>query len=96
MFHRAEHVCQSLIERNWPAVFISGNIDQSKRNAAMSQLKQFKCRILVSTDLVIEHLKFIKKGLMKENYLDRAWYRCGKCRFGCEYGYSTRCGNVFT
>jgi ATP-dependent RNA helicase DDX20 len=49
---RAENLCQRLIEKNWPAIFIAGNIEQAKRNKAIMQLKQFKCRILVSTDLV--------------------------------------------
>ena len=49
---RAENLCQKLVEKNWPAIFIAGNIEQAKRNKAIMQLKQFKCRILVSTDLV--------------------------------------------
>jgi superfamily II DNA/RNA helicase len=49
---RAENICQKLIEQGWPAIFIAGNIEQAKRTKAIMQLKQFKCRILVSTDLV--------------------------------------------
>ena len=51
-FKRAENLCQTLISSGWPAIFISGSIEQTKRNFAMTQLKQFKCRILISTDLV--------------------------------------------
>ena len=50
--NRAESLCNVLIKNGWPAVFISGSIEQNKRNFAILQLKQFKCRILVSTDLV--------------------------------------------
>lgn len=49
---RGESLCQTLTSSGWPAIFISGSIDQVKRNEAMAQLKQFKCRILISTDLV--------------------------------------------
>ena len=49
---RAEYVCKQLNDNGWPAIFISGNIEQSQRNKAIMDLKHFKCRILVSTDLV--------------------------------------------
>jgi ATP-dependent RNA helicase DDX20 len=42
-----------LISKGWPAIFIAGNIEQNQRNSAITQLKEFKCRILVSTDLVM-------------------------------------------
>ena len=58
---RAENLCQKLTEKGWPAIFIAGNIEQSKRNKAILQLKQFKCRILVSTDLV----SYLLIGLLK-------------------------------
>ena len=69
--------------------FISGNIDQSERNQAMNQLKQFKCRILVSTDLTARGIDASDVDLIvcmdlaadPETYLHRIG-RAG--RYGCQ------------
>ncbi|RNA31784.1 putative ATP-dependent RNA helicase DDX20 [Brachionus plicatilis] len=50
---KAESLSSTLNERGWHSIYTSGHIEQHQRNFAMNQLKQFKCRILVSTDLVI-------------------------------------------
>ncbi len=62
-------MCTKLNENNWPAIYISGNIEQSERNKAISELKHFKCRILVSTDLVITKKKgsTVLEDLVPEN-----------------------------
>lgn len=41
-----------LISHGWPTACIAGSHDQRDRNEAMSQLKTYKCRVLISTDLV--------------------------------------------
>lgn len=89
---KAEYLCQSLVDKNWPAVFIAGNIDQLKRNEAISQLKQFKCRILVSTDLTARGIDIDSVDLIinMEAPLDAETYlhRIGRAgRYGCE-GYA--------
>ena len=48
---KAESLCKTLESIGFPAIFISGHIEQNERNNAIAQLKEFKCRILVSTDL---------------------------------------------
>ncbi|ELT95649.1 hypothetical protein CAPTEDRAFT_110471 [Capitella teleta] len=49
---RAESLCEQLNHKGWPTAFIGGMQDQHQRLNAMAQLKHFKCRVLVSTDLV--------------------------------------------
>ncbi|XP_038066327.1 probable ATP-dependent RNA helicase DDX20 isoform X2 [Patiria miniata] len=48
---RAQNLSDILCERGWPSTCISGSQDQSQRHSAMSMLKTFKCRVLISTDL---------------------------------------------
>lgn len=59
-----------LISHGWPTACIAGSHDQRDRNEAMSQLKTYKCRVLISTDLVsffiieqilVEYNNFIKR-----------------------------------
>merc|ERR1711962_62461 len=47
----AQSTCDYLNSRGFPAVFISSNQDQARRNAVIQTFKQFGCRILCSTDL---------------------------------------------
>merc|ERR1711962_587453 len=47
----AQSTCDYLNSRGFPAVFISSNQDQTRRNAVIQTFKQFSCRILCSTDL---------------------------------------------
>ena len=52
MYVRAESLNSRLAACGWPSAFINGSQDQRDRLLAMSKLKKFKCRILISTDLV--------------------------------------------
>ena len=44
-------LCDKLNGQNWKSEYISAEKDQSERLKAISKLKKYKCRILVSTDL---------------------------------------------
>ena len=48
---KAENLSKALNAKGLPTIFISGNLTQTERNKAIAQLKEFKSRILVSTDL---------------------------------------------
>ncbi|XP_061175888.1 probable ATP-dependent RNA helicase DDX20 [Saccostrea echinata] len=48
---RAQNMADALISHGWPTAYIAGSHDQKDRNEAMSQLKTYKCRVLISTDL---------------------------------------------
>lgn len=48
---RAQNMADVLISHGWPTACIAGSHDQRDRNEAMSQLKAYKCRVLISTDL---------------------------------------------
>ncbi|NXY12771.1 DDX20 helicase, partial [Atrichornis clamosus] len=48
---RAQHLAEILTSRGFPAECISGNMNQNQRLDAMAKLKQFHCRVLISTDL---------------------------------------------
>ncbi|XP_062604795.1 probable ATP-dependent RNA helicase DDX20 [Saccostrea cucullata] len=48
---RAQNMADALISHGWPTACIAGSHDQRDRNEAMSQLKTYKCRVLISTDL---------------------------------------------
>jgi len=52
MYIRAESLNSRLAGCGWPSTFINGSQDQVDRLLAMSKLKKFQCRILISTDLV--------------------------------------------
>jgi len=49
---RAESLNSRLDACGWPSAFINGSQDQIERLSAMSKLKKFQCRVLISTDLV--------------------------------------------
>lgn len=38
--------------RGWPSTHIAGSLEQGERIKAITKLKSYDCRILVSTDLV--------------------------------------------
>lgn len=44
-------LCDRLTANNWPATYISAEKSQQERIKALSKLRKFKCRVLVSTDL---------------------------------------------
>jgi len=48
---RAQSLCNTLHLKGWPSVFIAGSQSQSQRLKAIEKLKEFKCRVLISTDL---------------------------------------------
>ncbi|KAB0395300.1 hypothetical protein E2I00_003014 [Balaenoptera physalus] len=48
---RAQHLADILSSKGFPAECISGNMNQNQRLDALAKLKQFHCRVLVSTDL---------------------------------------------
>nr|XP_018667845.1 probable ATP-dependent RNA helicase DDX20 isoform X2 [Ciona intestinalis] len=48
---RAETLCNALNSSGWRSTFISGNMEQWRRTEAITRLKSYQCRILISTDL---------------------------------------------
>jgi len=76
---RAESLTKLLCEQGWPSSFIAGGQDQDHRSNTFYSLKNFKLRILVSTDLTargidVEHVNLvINLDLPKdpETYLHR-------------------------
>lgn len=48
---RAQGLCDRLTVLGWPATYICGKMTQIERLRAISKFKEFKCRVLVSTDL---------------------------------------------
>jgi ATP-dependent RNA helicase DDX20 len=44
-------LCDKLNANNWPTTYISAEKCQTERLEALSKLKKYKCRVLVSTDL---------------------------------------------
>ncbi|XP_005097858.1 uncharacterized protein LOC101848815 [Aplysia californica] len=87
---RAQNLQSELEMRNWPTACIAGCLDQKERTFAMEQLKTYKCRILISTDLTSRGIDADKVNLVinldvphdSETYLHRIG-RAG--RFG-SYG----------
>ena len=49
---RAQSLSDSLSSHGWPSTHISATLEQGDRLLALSDLKHYKCRVLVSTDLV--------------------------------------------
>ncbi|KAH0548896.1 hypothetical protein KQX54_004071 [Cotesia glomerata] len=48
---RAQSVCNQVTGKGFQSTYITGNQDMKKRLSTMESLKNFKCRILCSTDL---------------------------------------------
>ncbi|XP_069141496.1 uncharacterized protein [Argopecten irradians] len=48
---RAQNMADTLTSLGWPTACIAGRLEQKDRNEAMSKLKTYKCRVLISTDL---------------------------------------------
>ena len=48
---RAEAICEKLEANGWPVSFLAGTMYQSDRLRALNSLKQFSCRVLITTDL---------------------------------------------
>lgn len=48
---RVGELCSMLVQKKWPADKLHGQLEQTERLGALKTLKEYKCRILVSTDL---------------------------------------------
>ncbi|KAM5256729.1 putative ATP-dependent RNA helicase DDX20 [Ctenodactylus gundi] len=61
---RAQHLADILSSKGFPAECISGNMNQNQRLDAMAKLKQFHCRVLISTDLTSRGIDAEKVNLV--------------------------------
>ncbi|XP_040279806.1 probable ATP-dependent RNA helicase DDX20 [Bufo bufo] len=89
---RAQHLSDVLTAKGFPAVCISGSMNQSQRLDAMAKLKQFHCRVLISTDLTSRGIDAEKVNLVVNLDVPCDWetymHRIGRAgRFGT-YGLS--------
>uniref|UniRef100_A0A8C3LTR9 RNA helicase n=1 Tax=Chrysolophus pictus TaxID=9089 RepID=A0A8C3LTR9_CHRPC len=80
-------VFSNLHSRGFPAECISGNMNQSQRLDAMAKLKQFHCRVLISTDLTSRGIDAEKVNLVINLDVPVDWetymHRIGRAgRFG--------------
>lgn len=48
---RAQSICYQLNQYGWPAIWVAGSLSQKERLDAVNSLRDFKCRVLLSTDL---------------------------------------------
>ncbi|KAM9369399.1 putative ATP-dependent RNA helicase DDX20 [Phaethornis superciliosus] len=84
---RAQHLAEILTSRGFPAECISGNMNQNQRLDAMAKLKQFHCRVLISTDLTSRGIDAEKVNLVVNLDVPGDWetymHRIGRAgRFG--------------
>ncbi|NWT16450.1 DDX20 helicase, partial [Vireo altiloquus] len=84
---RAQHLAEILTSRGFPAECISGSMNQSQRLDAMAKLKQFHCRVLISTDLTSRGIDAEKVNLVINLDVPLDWetfmHRIGRAgRFG--------------
>uniref|UniRef100_A0A8C3QUR2 Probable ATP-dependent RNA helicase DDX20 n=1 Tax=Cyanoderma ruficeps TaxID=181631 RepID=A0A8C3QUR2_9PASS len=84
---RAQHLAEILTSRGFPAECISGNMNQNQRLDAMAKLKQFHCRVLISTDLTSRGIDADKVNLVINLDVPLDWetymHRIGRAgRFG--------------
>ncbi|XP_066209170.1 probable ATP-dependent RNA helicase DDX20 [Saccopteryx leptura] len=84
---RAQHLADVLSFKGFPAECISGNMNQSQRLDAMAKLKQFHCRVLISTDLTSRGIDAEKVNLVVNLDVPLDWetymHRIGRAgRFG--------------
>ncbi|GAM18663.1 hypothetical protein SAMD00019534_018380, partial [Acytostelium subglobosum LB1] len=87
---RAEELCRSLTRQGWPTKYIAGAMDQRDRLAIMSDLKEFRLRVLVSTDLISRGIDIERVNLVVNmdvpNDFETYFHRIGRTgRFG-SYG----------
>eukprot|EP01133_Synstelium_polycarpum_P011905 gene11905-13871_t len=84
---RAEEVARSLARDGWPVRCIAGAMDQRERLSVMRDLKEFKLRVLVSTDLIargidIERVNLVVNIDMPSDF-ETYFHRIGRTgRFG--------------
>ncbi|NXA75518.1 DDX20 helicase, partial [Thryothorus ludovicianus] len=84
---RAQHLAEILTSRGFPAECIAGNMNQNQRLDAMAKLKQFHCRVLISTDLTSRGIDAEKVNLVINLDVPLDWetymHRIGRAgRFG--------------
>uniref|UniRef100_A0A8C9ZXB2 RNA helicase n=1 Tax=Sander lucioperca TaxID=283035 RepID=A0A8C9ZXB2_SANLU len=84
---RAQHLADILSSKGLPAACISGERDQ--RLEAMSKLKQYQCRVLISTDLTSRGIDADKVNLVINLDVPQDWetymHRIGRAgRFGTQ------------
>ncbi|KAM9475707.1 putative ATP-dependent RNA helicase DDX20 [Clarias gariepinus] len=84
---RAQHLADVLSSKGLPAVCISGGLSQEQRLEAMSKLKQYQCRVLISTDLTSRGIDAEKVNLVINLDVPQDWetymHRIGRAgRFG--------------
>ncbi|TMS16431.1 putative ATP-dependent RNA helicase DDX20 [Larimichthys crocea] len=84
---RAQHLADILSSKGLPAVCISGGLSQDQRLEAMSKLKQYQCRVLISTDLTARGIDADKVNLVINLDVPQDWetymHRIGRAgRFG--------------
>ncbi|KAM9321576.1 putative ATP-dependent RNA helicase DDX20 [Gastrophryne carolinensis] len=89
---RAQHLADILTSKGFPAVCISGSMNQNQRLDAMAKLKQYHCRVLISTDLTSRGIDAEKVNLVINLDVPHDWetymHRIGRAgRFGT-YGLS--------
>ncbi|XP_040854792.1 probable ATP-dependent RNA helicase DDX20 isoform X1 [Ochotona curzoniae] len=84
---RAQHLADLLSSKGFPAECISGSMNQNQRLDAMAKLKQFHCRVLISTDLTSRGIDAEKVNLVVNLDVPLDWetymHRIGRAgRFG--------------
>ncbi|XP_078500587.1 putative ATP-dependent RNA helicase DDX20 isoform X2 [Lissotriton helveticus] len=84
---RAQHLADILTSKGFPAVCISGSMSQDHRLDAMAKLKQFHCRVLISTDLTSRGIDAEKVNLVINLDVPQDWetymHRIGRAgRYG--------------
>ncbi|KTF84482.1 hypothetical protein cypCar_00002139, partial [Cyprinus carpio] len=87
LFCRAQHLADILSSKGLPAVCISGGLSQDQRLEAMWKLKQYQCRVLISTDLTSRGIDAEKVNLVINLDVPQDWetymHRIGRAgRFG--------------
>uniref|UniRef100_A0A8C2XND8 RNA helicase n=1 Tax=Cyclopterus lumpus TaxID=8103 RepID=A0A8C2XND8_CYCLU len=86
---RAQHLADVLSSKGLPAACISGGLSQDQRLEAMSKLKQYQCRVLISTDLTSRGIDAEKVNLVINLDVPQDWetymHRIGRAgRFGTQ------------
>ncbi|XP_054648839.1 probable ATP-dependent RNA helicase DDX20 isoform X2 [Dunckerocampus dactyliophorus] len=70
---RAQNLADILSSKGLPAVCISGGLSQEQRLEAMSKLKQYQCRVLISTDLTSRGIDADKVNLVINLDVPQDW-----------------------
>ena len=65
---RAESICEKLEANGWPVMFLAGIMDQRDRLRALQSLKQFSCRVLITTDLSARGIDAANVNLGKNKF----------------------------